>query len=354
MTTRKGNEDFASNVPFKKPKLQTDAVSNAWGDDSDDDLILLASQVVEQTAGTTTNHLPTNFQSFMSEFEKDSRTSTQNPPIYEISSQDSPPNAVLSVNLAMRAKVSTTRVLTQNKASQDFLRRRIETLEKDKSKASEECQSVLEKLQIKDYELSTLKYELKEMQKVNSDLRMKLVRNGQIEKEIERNKNLERLLLKTEADLQLKNLELVKFKSDRRMSTQIIEVQSIKLEPPKVVQPNFFIDIPSRFQTLRSDSWQSRFVHRVFENSPEIVGRGSTVFDGHLKYLQGDLGLILLGQEVDVAKFVERIVASMELAVEGASGIESNIQHHSSKHRSRRNFLPGPMEQGDVTIFDKS
>lgn len=45
MTTRKGHGDLGNNVPFKKPKLQAEM----WCDDSDDDdLILLASQAVEQ------------------------------------------------------------------------------------------------------------------------------------------------------------------------------------------------------------------------------------------------------------------------------------------------------------------
>lgn len=353
-------------MPFKKPKLQKEErippenSLNAWGDDSDDDdLILLASQVVEQTAGATAAPAtlpPSTFQRFLSEFEKDQRTSTQQQPVYEISSQDSTPEPVLttlSVNLAMRAKVSTTRVMTQNKASQDFLRKRIETLEKDKSKASEECHTVLEKLQIKDYELSTLKYELQQMQKINSDLRMKLVKNGQIEKEVERNKNLDRLLAKAEADLELKNLELLKLKSDRRMSTQVVVEAPPKLEPPKPPPRDFVIDALGRFQVLQSDSWQARLAHRIFEQDSEVVGKGAAVFGEHIKHLQTDLALLILGQEVEVNRFVGRILETMELALNGAWGIDSNVQLHTSKHRSRRNFLPDPMDRDGASIFDK-
>ena len=96
-----------------------------WCDDSDDDdLILLASQQVEQNAA------PPNFQSFLNDVNSDSKTSTQ---------QQNESQMPVSVNVALRAKVTSSVVLNnQDKASQDFLRKRIESLDMDIQRTKEE------------------------------------------------------------------------------------------------------------------------------------------------------------------------------------------------------------------------
>lgn len=344
MTTRKSHGGLANNIPFKKPKLQ---VHNMWGDDSseDDDLILLASQAVEQN--NNNHNSPSNFSSFVNEFEKDQRTSTQQ--IFKDANPSQTPIPPVSLNVALRTKITSKLALNQNhQASQDFLRKRIESLEKDVQKFKDECQAAVEKIEIKDYELSSLKYEAKELQKANSDLRLKLVKNEQFNKEIQRNKVLEKQLEKMEWEVDQKNIELIKLKTDRRSSQAPA--------PPPVemiseVDTNLFHlhVLFSRFEITRADSWQIRMSHRIFENIVDQAGTGTAVFVEQLAHLQRSVGLILMGKLGNVQQFVGHVLESMELARNIISG-----KYDSRSSSSTNTFILSEAYTGtDACIYDK-
>lgn len=356
MTTRKGAPDLGNNGPFKKPKLQAAAM---WDDSDDDDLILLASQAVEAVEAEQNHEKPpSTFNSFVSDMEKDTKTTTSTQRGVESQAQ---PAERLSVNVALRAKVTSSMALKQDKASQDFLRKRIEGLERDIHKSKEDCDAAQEKFQVKDYEVSSLKYELKELQKANSDLRLKLVKNEQYNKEIERNKAMERQLQKAEADLELKKLELLKLKSDRRTSSQMPQQQPIdvtithpKADPPEL--NSFHLDVlVSRYNLTRADSWQIRLAHRIFENVTADVGMGTSVFVEQLSHLQRSMGLILQGHSMDVGEFVAHALEAMQLALNSISKkYDSSMQMMVGvKHRSRRNILSDyDQDRVGVCIYD--
>lgn len=64
-------------TPFKRPKLRdslTDATHDFWGDDSNDELILLASQVVDPPEQPTNTQA--EFRNFMNDFEREGASST--------------------------------------------------------------------------------------------------------------------------------------------------------------------------------------------------------------------------------------------------------------------------------------
>lgn len=111
-------------------------------------------------------------------------------------------------------------VLNQNRVSEAYLKRRIETLEKEKQKALDECLQVAENLALRDYEMSSLKYELKEAHRSNNDLRIKLVKNEQLKKDQHSNRvqELEKQVRKFQTELDLKSIEVTKLKSGRRLS----------------------------------------------------------------------------------------------------------------------------------------
>lgn len=272
----------------------------------------------------------------------------------------------VSVNVALRAKVTSNLVLNQNKASQDFLRKRIETLEKDIQKTKEESKSAEEKIQIRDYEVSSLKFEMKELQKANSELRLKLVKNEQFNKEIQKNKNMEKQLQKAETELELKRLELLKIKSDRRQSTQVTPMDTTttiapkKTDPPEIQQ--FHLDVlVSRYEVTKADSWQFRLGHRIFENVVGDVGMGTAVFVEQLAHLQRAMGLVITGQPMNVQEFIVHTQEAMNLALNSVSmKYDSSMQmvHGGSKHRvrssSRRNILSDhDLERVGVCIYDK-
>lgn len=344
MTTRKGRGDMDNNVPFKKPKLQVPtSVQGMWDDDSDDDdLILLASQAVEQN--------PNNFSSFVNDFPKDARTtSTQHAP-----NSESEAAVPVAVNVALRAKVtSTIALMNQDKASQDYLRKRIDGLEKDVKKSKEECQAALEKCQIKDYEVSSLKYEMKEMQRANSELRLKLVKNDQSNREREESKVMAKQLQKVTAELELTRLEVLKIKSDRRMSrSQAAVPMDVTIlhnkEPvPGMSGEEFSLDVlTSRYEVTKTDSWQFRLGHRIFENAPMDVGMGTAMFVEQLSALQRAMGLIFRGQPMDVSEFVGHTLEGCKLA------LSSIAMKYDT--RSRRNVLSGcEMERLGGCIYDK-
>lgn len=326
------------------------------GDDSDeDDLILQASQAVEQN-----NNLPapSNFSSFMNDFEKDSRTSTQT----EEQSQ------AVAISIAMRTKISSNLVLNQNKTSQDVLRKRIETLEKDTQKAKEEWQAAVERIQIKDYEVSSLKYEMKELQRANNDLRMKLVKNEKFAKEMDRNKTLEKQLQNVETKYELKKLELLKLKSDRRMSSQSPAVpancSNVTKNDDRMEADHFQINtLPGRYElTMKTDSWQFRMGHRIFENAHNDAGMGTAVFVEQLSHLQRATGLFFCGKTADVDQFMEHSKEALNLALNIISTkFDSTLQMYGSKRSRWGNFLSDDhchqrgVKEGrpDVCIFDK-
>lgn len=353
MTTRKGTGDLGNNVPFKKPKLQAAPPPEMWCDDSDDDdLILLASQAVEQ------NYVPNNFQSFMNNVEKDSKTSTQQ--------EDTPP---VAVNVALRAKVTSNLTVNQDKASQDFFRKKIETLEKDIQKTKGECTLAKERVQIKDYEVSSLKLEMKELQKANSELRLKLVKNEQFNKEIQKNKVMEKQLQKVETELELKRLELLKLKSDRRMSSQAhvdlnstiaVNQQKAKEAAEETKTNAFNLNVLiSSYGVTKKDSWQIRLAHRLFENVPsEGIGAGGiAMFMEQLSYLQRTMGLVMQGQPLDVQRFISVTAEAVKLAGNAiAMKYDSSAQLMNGKHRSRRNILSDhdlEHQRADGCIYDK-
>lgn len=373
MTTRKGPGDLGHHGPFKKPKLQPPAAAAAcadilWCEDSDDDdLILLASQQVEQNQCPAA---PTNFSAFMSDIDKDPRTSTQH------TTTKSPPP--VSVNVALRAKVTSNLVLNQNKASQDFLRKRIETLEKDIQKSNAESTAAAEKIQIRDYEVSSLRFEMKELQKANSELRLKLVKNEQFNREIQRSKTMEKQLQKAETELELKRLELLKLKSDRRMSTQANQMDTTTTttvtsnvtkkshDPP---QPQLFhLDVMvGRYEVTKCDSWQVRLGHRIFENVVGDVGMGTAVFVEQLAHLQRAMGLVITGQPVNVDEFVGHTLAGMRLALNsismkydsslqmlgGSGGGGGGRRHRSSRRIVLSDHNNNGLERANVCIYDK-
>lgn len=378
MTTRKGPQDLGNSVPFKKPKLQA-APPPIWCDDSDDDdLILLASQAVEQNNGggsggsgiagpstTTTSTTPDTFQSFVSDFK--AKTSTQQ------HQQVSAPKSPLSVNVALRAKVTSNLVLVnQDKASQDFLRKRIESLERDHQRSKDECKEAQEKFQIKDYEISSLKYEMKELQRANSELRLKMVKNEQFNKEMQRNKAMEKQLQKAETELELKRLELLKLKSGRRMSASqagvvpmdvTVTVEKKKEDDPPIEPRNpFQLDVlhVSRFAVAKEDSWQFRLSHRIFENVPEMELGTGQVFVEQLTHLQRAMGGILLGQPPNVEEVVSHTVEGMKLALSSIWAKYDASMQWTTKHRggggNRRNILSAydlERDGGGVCIYDK-
>lgn len=333
-----------NNIPFKKPKLQVPpSVQGMWDDDSDDDdLILLASQAVEQ------NH---NGPNTFSTFANDARTtSTQQ------HQQDSESEAIpVTVNVALRAKVtSTIALMNQDKASQDYLRRRIDGLERDVKKSKEECQAALEKFQIKDYEVSSLKYEMKEMQRANSELRLKLVKNDQSNREREENKAMTKQLQKVTTELELTRLEVLKLKSDRRMSSSQAVPMDVTISHKESAtktgeegQSSFSLDVlTSRYEVTKADSWQFRLGHRIFENAPMDVGMGTAMFVEQLSGLQRAMGLIFQGQSMDVSQFVGHTLEGCTLAL-------STIAMKYDT-RSRRSVLSGcDMGRLGGCIYDK-
>lgn len=366
MTTRKGAEDIGNNIPFKKPKLQPPTVvQDMWDDSDDDDLILLASQQVEQNNGGANS----TFSAFLSACEKDAKTSTQHVP------SPQPPTggttSIASVNVALRAKVTSNLLLHhQDKASQDYLRKRIEALEKDMQKSKTDLQLAQERIQIKDYEVSSLKYELKELQKGNSDLRMKLVKNEQFNKEIQKNKAMEKQLQRVETELELKSIELLRIKSDRRMSTGQVPMDvtfnaavapvAAKIDLPEIQSLRLDTVVPG-YAICLSDSWQFHLRHRIFENSPSCnEGMGSANFVEQLTALQRAIGLLVEGhlERINVTEFVTRTLEGMRLALDCvAIKCDSNIQNlvnGSNKHRGRRSLLSNHnAERIGVCIYDK-
>lgn len=365
MTTRKGHGGLANNIPFKKPKLQMQV--NMWGDcsDEDDDLILLASQAAEQNQPDS----PSNFTSFVKEVEKDLRTSTQQ--IFNDPMPSQTPIPPVSVNVALRTKMTSNLVLNQNQASQDFLRKRIKSLEEDVHKFKEECQAAVEKIEIKDYELSSLRYEAKELQKANSELRLKLVKNEQFNKEIQRNKVMEKQLEKMEWEVGQKNIELIKLRNDRR-SSQVaapLPVDIISSGKNDAAADTNLLHLNvlfSRFEITRADSWQIRLSHRILQIVEEDAG--TAVFTEQFSQLQRHIGLILMGQLGNVKQFVGHILKSMELArniinkqfdsrgqIQAAKSPRSSSSHTSSSTNTNINtiILPEVNTRIDACIYDK-
>uniref|UniRef100_A0A182PPQ2 Uncharacterized protein n=1 Tax=Anopheles epiroticus TaxID=199890 RepID=A0A182PPQ2_9DIPT len=121
-----------------------------------------------------------------------------------------------------------------NEIQVKFLTKHVEQLAKKVDSLQKDYNEAVEKAQVKDGEVSMLRYELKVVKSTNEQLRMEKIREREtIQKEwIEKMKNLEKTITAQKVENEFKEMEIMNLKTKRLNAT----MRSV--EPPTTVRPS--------------------------------------------------------------------------------------------------------------------
>lgn len=223
-------------------------------------------------------------------------------------------------------------------------------------KKEQECRETAERLQIREYELSSLKNELNVVQRTNADLRNKLIKNGQVQEDARQNRivELEKRLRKAESELELKNLAMVKIKSDNRWSKGLADTTGGN--PKGNVYSNCFVFHVNEPKLLSFKSpIDPKFKQRALDGY-ETSKKSDYAFRQQCTKLQFLVAQIMAGgpgKETDLEEIAKSLIA---LAIECLSMIRtvvSQLKGDLYSNLGSLNKILAIDSNSEYSIYDK-
>ncbi|XP_058056712.1 uncharacterized protein LOC131208082 [Anopheles bellator] len=115
-----------------------------------------------------------------------------------------------------------------------FLTNRLEQIERKAETLQKDYNEAVEKAQIKDGEVSVLRYELKTVKSTNEQLRLEKIREKEtIKKEwVEKLKDLEKVIMAQKVELESKDMEVMNLRT-KRLNSTVRSVEPRGMDPPE-------------------------------------------------------------------------------------------------------------------------
>ncbi|XP_055640060.1 ATR-interacting protein mus304 isoform X2 [Toxorhynchites rutilus septentrionalis] len=188
-----------------------------------------------------------------------------------------------------------------------FLTGQLEMASKKTEKLQTDYSEVLERIQIRDGEVSMLRYELKNVKNQNEQLRLeKMKENETMKKEwVEKMKDLEKVIMAQKADLEFKTMEMMNLKTKRlNNSFRVDNGEGVSIEKP-VTEQDFKIHSHCLQRLPNSSCTQYEIDSKIFELSAESISKfninsrifsfskGDAALSQHLGHLQACLSQLV-------------------------------------------------------------
>ncbi|XP_058453092.1 ATR-interacting protein mus304 [Malaya genurostris] len=158
-----------------------------------------------------------------------------------------------------------------------FLTNQLEMASKKTDKLQTDYNDVLERIQIRDGEVSMLRYELKNIKSQNEQLRLEKMKESEtIKREwVEKMKNLEKVIIAQKADLEFKTAEISNSRMKRLSNSFRIDKRQVNATEQTVTEDD--LKAHSRRLRLFENASQSSYEidPRIFEISAESISKYS-------------------------------------------------------------------------------
>ncbi|XP_058818120.1 ATR-interacting protein mus304 [Topomyia yanbarensis] len=180
-----------------------------------------------------------------------------------------------------------------------FLTNQLEMASKKTEKLQTDYNDMMERIQIRDGEVSMLRYELKNIKSQNEQLRLEKMKESEtIKKEwVEKMKSLEKVIVAQKADLEFKTVEMMNLKM-KRMSNSFKPDKSILVPTGKTVTEEDFKAHSLRFRVFEESPLSGDEIDpKIFEISAESISKysinsGISNFSKRDAFLSQHLGLL--------------------------------------------------------------
>ncbi|EAT46648.1 AAEL002238-PA [Aedes aegypti] len=257
-----------------------------------------------------------------------------------------------------------------------FLTGQLDRASKEREQLKKDYNEVTERLQIRDGEVSILRYEMENIKNQNEQLRMEKMKEKEtIKKEwVEKMKDLEKVIVAQKSELEFKNIEMMNLKTKRMSNSFRMDKDGSSKEKP--VTPKDFRIHNRRVLLFQQPSIENYQIDaRIFDLSTESISKFSTtnrlanfskedaVLSQHLGRLQSYLSQMIYLK----GAFPEESISTMVLVANQATDeigkycnrlalVRVKDAHLSAKvaydflcRNSKRNRLEGPL----VNIYQK-